>query len=96
MGQRFSKRPFCLVKGIWMNAGFWEYTIPIQSLPGTTVESLVHKFKEQDYNHYITNHTNNQKILTVYIPEENILLDIFHSLKIPFDIHALVKPSMDK
>ena len=77
-----------------MHAGFWEYSIPIQSLPGSTVESLVHTFQERTYNHYVVNY-NNQKILTVYIPEENILLDIFHSLQIPFDIHALVKPSMD-
>jgi hypothetical protein len=95
MGQYFAKRPFCFVKAIWMHAGFWEYSIPIQSLPGTTVESLIHIFQERIYNHYVVTY-NTQKILTVYIPEESILLDIFHSLKIPFDIHVLIKPSIDR
>ena len=80
----------CVVQAIWMSHGLWEYSIPIQDMPANKVSLLVQKFQTYGYNNFLVNYLKNMKLLTVYIPDERILLHIFQSLHIPIELNKVV------
>ena len=89
MGQVHPKKK-CIVQAIWMTQGFWEYSIPIHDLPEKDISSLVLKFQQYGFNHFIVNYKENLKILTVYIPEEHIFTHIFQYVNIPFQLNKII------
>lgn len=90
MGQSASK-PLqkCYVQAIQISAGFWEYSIPIQTMPETKVQAILHEFQDNRYNHFVINSIKDHKLITVYLPDESIFLEMFHRLQIPFELQTI-------
>lgn len=85
----------CDVQAVWMKQGFWEYSIQIQNLPIKKVSSLVEAFQNNSYNYYIVHNLKHMKLLTVYMPEEPVFVNILQTLRIPFDLHRIVHSEED-
>ena len=72
-----------------MSAGFWEYSIPIETMPKAKVQGLLQEFQDNRYNHFVINYIKDHKLITVYLPNEHIFLEVFHRLQIPFELQVI-------
>ena len=89
MGQIHSGKK-CVIQAIWISHGLCEYSIPIHDMKQHKVSSLIQKFQTYGYNNFLVENQKNIKLLTVYIPDERILLHIFQSLHIPVELNTVV------